>query len=83
MENGNSKLLFVRGKRKRKTEVCFPWSTNDKRQSTIAVSVNLPIYGLCPSMDLAHQNIILIGRSYDLPNGIFMHFFSIAFTFNV
>jgi hypothetical protein len=28
--NGNCKLSPVRCKRKRKTEVCFPWSANDK-----------------------------------------------------
>ncbi len=30
--------------RKWKTEVCFPWSANDNRWSTIAVSANVPIY---------------------------------------
>jgi hypothetical protein len=30
-ENGNDQLPFVCCKWKRKTEVCFPWSANDKR----------------------------------------------------
>ncbi len=29
---------------KRKTEVCFPWSANHKRFSSVAVSANLSIY---------------------------------------
>jgi hypothetical protein len=45
MENGNGKLSFVCLKWKRKTEVCFPWSADDKRYLTIAVSANVPIYG--------------------------------------
>ncbi len=35
---------FICRKRKRKTEVCFPWSANNKRKWTIAVSANVPIY---------------------------------------
>jgi hypothetical protein len=34
MENGNGNLPFICCKWKRKTDVCFPWSVNDKRQST-------------------------------------------------
>ncbi len=60
-ENGNIRLFatnekrkeqtpFVCCKRKRKTEVCFPCSTNDKRLSTFAVSANVPIY----AKDLFH-----------------------------
>jgi hypothetical protein len=30
MENGNGKLQCVCCNQKRKTEVCFPWSANDK-----------------------------------------------------
>jgi hypothetical protein len=37
MENRSGKLRFVFCKRKQKTEDCFSWSANDKRQSTIAV----------------------------------------------
>ncbi len=43
-ENENGKLPFVCCKRKRKTEVCFVWPSYDKRLSTIAVPVNLPIF---------------------------------------
>jgi hypothetical protein len=42
MENGNGKLPFVFCKRK--TGVSFPWLVNDYRQSTFAVSANVPIY---------------------------------------
>jgi hypothetical protein len=43
-ENGNGKLPFVILKpRKRKTEVCFPWSANDEQLSTF-FSANVPIY---------------------------------------
>jgi hypothetical protein len=59
MENGphgnsNFCLFAAKGKRIRKIsicllqkemEVCFPWSENDKCQSTIAVSANKPING--------------------------------------
>ncbi len=47
MENGTNlkrQLPFVCSKQKRKTEVCFLWLANDKRQSTVAVSANMPIY---------------------------------------
>jgi hypothetical protein len=53
-ENGSFCLFAVNVERKRKTsvcllqmeretEVCFPCSANDKRQSTIAVSANVHI----------------------------------------
>ncbi len=42
MEN---EISFCLLKRKRKMEVRFPWSANDQRYSTIAVSANVPIYG--------------------------------------
>jgi hypothetical protein len=56
--NGNRQLPFVCCKRKtekanflwfsangkQKAEVCFPWSANDERQSTFAVSANVPIH---------------------------------------
>jgi hypothetical protein len=34
-ENGSGKLPFVCCKRKRKTEVCLPWSANNKRLLTM------------------------------------------------
>jgi hypothetical protein len=40
-ENGNGKLPVVCWKRK--TEACFPFSANDKRQSMIAVSASVQI----------------------------------------
>jgi hypothetical protein len=43
-ENKIDEFPFVRYKRKRKTEVCSPWSTIDTRKSTIAISTNVPIY---------------------------------------
>jgi hypothetical protein len=43
-ENGTGKLPFVCCKQKWKTQICFPWSAKAKRQSTIAVSANMPIY---------------------------------------
>ncbi len=41
-ENGSFCLFVANGKRK--TEVCFPWSANDKRLLMFAVSANVPIY---------------------------------------
>ncbi len=45
--NGNRKqhthFRFFYCKRKRETKVCFPWSANDKRYSTITVSANKPV----------------------------------------
>ncbi len=32
-----------------KTEVCFPWSANNKWYSTFAVSANVPIYAISDS----------------------------------
>ncbi len=54
-ENKIDEFPFVRYKRKQKTEVCSPWSTNDKRKSTIAISTNVPIYALHIHMYVAEQ----------------------------
>jgi hypothetical protein len=54
-ENGNFSLLAANGKCKWQTsisllqtdtenEICFPWSSNDKWLSKIAVSSNMPTY---------------------------------------
>ncbi len=47
-ENGNGKLHFVCCKRKRITEVCFPWWANDKRNR------RMPFQQKCPSMNDIH-----------------------------
>jgi hypothetical protein len=45
--NRNNKLPFACCKRAQKTYISFPWSANDQRYSTIAVSANVPIFALC------------------------------------
>jgi hypothetical protein len=55
MESGDFRLFAANGKqnqqasifcckRKQNMEVSYPWSANDKRKSTIAVSANVPMY---------------------------------------
>ncbi len=49
-KNGNFRLFATANFRlssangKWKTEVCFPWSANDKQSLTFPVSANIPIY---------------------------------------
>ncbi len=50
-ENGHGKLPFVCSKQKRKKDVSFPWSANDKRLWTIVVSANVPIYRQIADID--------------------------------
>jgi hypothetical protein len=40
---------------KQNTEVCFPWSANNKSQMTVAVSANVPIYAPYILVVLAQQ----------------------------
>jgi hypothetical protein len=53
--NGNFRSFATNGKQKqqtslcllqteKKTEVCFLWSANDNRQSTIAAAANMPAH---------------------------------------
>jgi hypothetical protein len=45
--NGNGKLPFLcLLQTKTEKHVCIPWSANNKRQWTIAVSANMPVYVL-------------------------------------
>jgi hypothetical protein len=46
-ENRNGELPLFAANGNGKWKVCFTWSENNNRKSTIASSANLPIY-ICP-----------------------------------
>ncbi len=44
---GHVNFRLFAASRKRKFEVCFRWSANDQRFSTVAISIKVPIYVYC------------------------------------
>jgi hypothetical protein len=58
MQTENGKLPFLWYKQKRKMEVCFPWSANDKRYSTLAVSANLLMYAILYAVQYAKIEMV-------------------------